>query len=214
MNSGEVERIDWDKGGGLVPVIVQHALSGSVLMLAYMNREALSATLQRGRLVFFSRSKQRLWEKGETSGHTLQLVQLRVDCDADSLLITALPAGPVCHTGTRTCFGDEPLAAAEGLAFLPRLQQIVDQRIAERPQGSYTTRLYAGGTRRMAQKVGEEAVEVALAAMEGAPEPIIAESADLLFHLLVLLRSRSIALESVVAELARRHQDADSPVKS
>jgi phosphoribosyl-ATP pyrophosphohydrolase/phosphoribosyl-AMP cyclohydrolase len=205
-----VNGIDWDKAarnGGLVPAIVQHAVSGSVLMLGFMNREALAATLARGRVVFFSRSKQRLWEKGETSGNVLAVRAVRVDCDADTLLISAEPAGPVCHTGTATCFGDAPLAAAERLAFLAELQQLIGRRVADNnPQGSYTARLYAQGVRRMAQKVGEEGVEVALAAVDGSEQELIGECADLLYHLMVVLHGRSLQLERVVEELARRHR--------
>lgn len=205
ITAADIERIDWDKGDGLVPAIVQHARSGSVLMLGYMDRAALSATLARGRVVFFSRSKRRLWEKGETSGNFLQLEAVHADCDADTLLVGALPAGPVCHTGSASCFGDAPLTAAAPLAFLPQLEQLIAQRIADAPEGSYTARLHAGGVRRVAQKVGEEGLEVALA---GAGEPdaaLVAESADLIYHLLVLLRSRGVALAAVIDELQRRH---------
>jgi phosphoribosyl-ATP pyrophosphohydrolase/phosphoribosyl-AMP cyclohydrolase len=212
ITAADVERIDWNKGDGLVPAIVQHASSGSVLMLGYMDRAALSATLARGRVVFFSRSRQRLWEKGETSGNVLQLVDVRADCDIDTLLVSALPAGPVCHTGSASCFGDEPPIAAATVAtpaplgFLLQLEQLIAQRIADAPEGSYTARLYADGVRRVAQKVGEEGLEVALA---GAGEPdaaLVAESADLLYHLLVLLRSRGLALANVIDELQRRHE--------
>ena len=205
LDAEQRRRIDWPKLGGLLPAIVQHAGSGSVLMLGYMSPEALAATLERRRVVFFSRSRQRLWEKGESSGHTLSVVQLRLDCDADTLLVLALPAGPVCHTGTATCFGDEPLASAERLAFLAQLQDTIDQRLRDRPEGSYTARLYAGGLRRMAQKVGEEGVEVALAATNESDERLRGECADLLFHLLVLLRARGLDLQGVIAELERRH---------
>jgi phosphoribosyl-ATP pyrophosphohydrolase/phosphoribosyl-AMP cyclohydrolase len=201
----EIERIDWNKGDGLVPAIVQHATDGRVLMLGYMNREALDATLARERVVFFSRSKQRLWEKGETSGHFLQLVALRADCDADTLLLTALPAGPVCHTGSASCFGDEPVTAAAPLSFLLELEQLIAQRIAEAPEGSYTASLYARGVRRVAQKVGEEGLEVALAGAGESDDALLAESADLLYHLLVLLRSRSLPLAAVIEQLRRRH---------
>ncbi len=207
---------------GLVPVIVQHAVTGAVLMLGYMNREALAATLERGRAVFYSRSRKRLWEKGETSGHTLLIMSLHVDCDADTLLLSAIPQGPVCHTGTASCFGDEPLSGAERLAFLASLGEVIDQRIApvaaggadaagdagdagDAPMPSYTARLFASGLRRMAQKVGEEGLEVALAAVAEGDAQLIAESADLLFHLLVLLRARSLDLTQVSAELQRRH---------
>jgi phosphoribosyl-ATP pyrophosphohydrolase/phosphoribosyl-AMP cyclohydrolase len=205
ISPADIEAIDWNKGDGLVPAIVQHASSGSVLMLGYMNRAALAATLARDRVVFFSRSKQRLWEKGETSGHFLQLVGLRADCDADTLLVLALPAGPVCHTGSASCFGDEPLSAAAPLGFLLELEQLIAQRIAAGPEGSYTASLYARGVRHVAQKVGEEGVEVALAGAGETDEALVAESADLLYHLLVLLRSRSLPLSAVIAELRQRH---------
>lgn len=203
----ELERIDWNKSDGLVPAIVQDAVSGKVLMLGYMNRAALEATLARGRVVFFSRSKQRLWEKGETSGHTLQLVSCRVDCDADTLLLLAHPSGPVCHTGTQTCFGDEDLSAAEQLSFLTQLEQVIVQRRSQQPSGSYTASLFTQGIRRIAQKVGEEALEVALAAVVESDEALLNESADLLFHLLVLLQARSLSLEAVTQVLRRRHSE-------
>lgn len=205
FTAADIERIDWHKNDGLVPAIVQHAGSGSVLMLGYMNRDALAATLERGRVVFFSRSRRRLWEKGETSGHFLQLLELRADCDADTLLVIALPAGPVCHTGSASCFGDEPLTAAAPLSFLLELEQVIAQRIAESPEGSYTARLYERGVRRVAQKVGEEGLEVALAGAGEADDTLLGECADLLYHLLVLLRSRNLKLEAVIEELRRRH---------
>jgi phosphoribosyl-ATP pyrophosphohydrolase/phosphoribosyl-AMP cyclohydrolase len=210
FSAADIEHIDWHKNDGLVPAIVQHAVSGSVLMLGYMNRAALAATLERGRVVFFSRSKQRLWEKGETSGHFLQPHELRTDCDADTLLISALPAGPVCHTGSASCFGDEALTAAAPLSFLLELEQVIAQRIAESPEGSYTARLYQSGVRRVAQKVGEEGLEVALAGAGEADDTLLGECADLLYHLLVLLRSRSLPLAAVIEELRRRH-DARAP---
>jgi phosphoribosyl-AMP cyclohydrolase / phosphoribosyl-ATP pyrophosphohydrolase len=202
----DLERIDWDKGAGLVPAIVQHADSGDVLMLGYMNREALRATLESGRVVFFSRSKQRLWQKGESSGHGLELRSARLDCDRDTLLLSALPQGPVCHTGTATCFGDEPLAAASRLAFLPQLEQLISERIAADSEDSYTARLYRGGVRRIAQKLGEEGLEVALAACLEDDEALRGECADLLYHLLVLLRARSLSLDRIVETLRARHE--------
>jgi phosphoribosyl-ATP pyrophosphohydrolase/phosphoribosyl-AMP cyclohydrolase len=201
----ERARIDWHKGGGLVPAIVQDVASGAVLMLGYMNEAALDATLERGRIVFFSRSKQRLWEKGESSGHHLQLIDWRIDCDGDTLLLLAQPMGAVCHTGTRTCFGDEALSAATRLSFLVQLEQLIEQRRSDRPEGSYTARLFAQGPRRIAQKVGEEALEVALAAIAEPDEALLAECADLLYHLLVLLQARSLDLDEVVEHLRRRH---------
>ena len=206
LGFSDVETLAWDKGNGLLPVIVQHAQDGSVLMQAWMNRDALRATLERRRVVFYSRSRGQLWEKGETSGHTLALVDMRADCDSDCLLVSALPAGPTCHTGTRTCWGDAPQSELEKLAFLGDLQRIIAERIATATEGSYTARLFSEGIRRMAQKVGEEGLEVALAATGEADEALLGESADLLFHLLLLLRGRNLNLEQVVAELRNRHQ--------
>jgi phosphoribosyl-ATP pyrophosphohydrolase/phosphoribosyl-AMP cyclohydrolase len=205
LAEADIDTLDFDKAGGLLPAIIQHAQSGAVLMLGYMNREALRATLARGRVVFFSRSRQRLWEKGETSGNTLALAQVRTDCDRDALLVSALPSGPVCHLGTPDCFGGEPPAAGARLAFLGELEAVIAQRIAERPEGSYTARLYAEGPKRIAQKVGEEGLEVALAAVTEPDDKLAGEAADLLYHLLLLLRSRGLRLEQVVAELKSRH---------
>jgi phosphoribosyl-AMP cyclohydrolase / phosphoribosyl-ATP pyrophosphohydrolase len=171
-----------------------------------MNEAALDATLERGRIVFYSRSKHRLWEKGESSGHHLQLIDWRLDCDGDTLLLLAQPAAAVCHNGTRTCFGDEALSATEQLGFLLQLEQLIAQRRAERPEGSYTAQLFAAGPGRIAQKVGEEALEVALAAVTGPDEALLAECADLLYHLLVLLQARSLRLEELVEHLRQRHE--------
>ncbi|HEY1892479.1 MAG TPA: bifunctional phosphoribosyl-AMP cyclohydrolase/phosphoribosyl-ATP diphosphatase HisIE [Steroidobacteraceae bacterium] len=204
MNLTDIDTLDFDKTGGLLPAVVQHADNGAVLMLGYMNRDALRETLTRRRVVFFSRSRQRLWQKGETSGHTLELVDVHTDCDRDTLLVTATPTGPVCHLGTATCFGDST-ATAGNLAFLGALEDVIAQRMADRPEGSYTARLHAEGPKRIAQKVGEEGLEVALAAVAETDDKLIAESADLLYHLLLLLRSRNLRLEHVVAELQSRH---------
>ena len=204
ITSDNVSSLDFGKGDNLLPAVVQHADSGAVLMVGYMNAEALSETFKRQRVVFFSRSKQRLWMKGETSGHVLDLVEVRTDCDRDALLVTARPNGPVCHVGTATCFGDEA-AAGGALAFLSRLEGVIEQRIAENPEGSYTARLFARGPNRIAQKVGEEGLEVALAAVAEGEDKVISESADLLYHLLVLLKSRGVTLARVVAELESRH---------
>jgi phosphoribosyl-AMP cyclohydrolase / phosphoribosyl-ATP pyrophosphohydrolase len=198
--------VDFSKGAGLVPAIVQDADTGAVLMLAYMNREALEQTLARKRAVFFSRSKQRLWEKGETTGHTLDVVDVAVDCDADTLLVIARPRGPACHNGTLTCFGDEPRAGATSLGFLAKLEDIVAQRAAEKPDSSYTAKLLAKGINKVAQKVGEEGVETALAGVNEPDQKVVEESADLLYHLLVLLRARNLPLSAVVAELEQRHR--------
>jgi len=196
------ETLDWSKGDGLLPAIVQHAQDGRVLMLGYMNRAALAATQASGEVTFYSRSRQRLWTKGETSGHVLRLQALHADCDGDTLLALALPQGPTCHLGTDTCFGD---AAVPALAFLGQLDALIAQRARERPPGSYTTQLFESGLRRMAQKVGEEGVETALAAVAQEPVALINEAADLLFHMLVLLRARELDLPAVVATLAARH---------
>jgi phosphoribosyl-ATP pyrophosphohydrolase/phosphoribosyl-AMP cyclohydrolase len=198
--------VDFDKAGGLVPAIVQDADSGAVLMLAYMNREALDETLKRRRAVFYSRSKQRLWEKGETTGHTLELVEVAVDCDNDTLLVTARPRGPACHNGTLTCFGDAPRAAATAIGFLAKLEGIVAQRAAGKPEASYTARLLEKGIAKVAQKVGEEGVEVALAGVAESDDKVLEECADLMFHLLVLLRGRGLSLKQVVDTLESRHR--------
>lgn len=205
VGPGDLDLLDFGKGAGLIPAVVQHADTGAVLMVGYMNREALRETLTRRRVVFFSRSKQRLWEKGESSGHFLDLHEVRTDCDQDALLVAARPRGPVCHLGTATCFGDEATSVGERLAFLASLEGVIERRIAEQPEGSYTARLFAQGPRRIAQKVGEEGLEVALAAVTETDDKVIAESADLLYHLLVLLKSRGLPFERVVAELASRH---------
>jgi phosphoribosyl-ATP pyrophosphohydrolase/phosphoribosyl-AMP cyclohydrolase len=201
LELADIEGLDFGKGAGLLPAIVQHAGSGAVLMLGYMNRDALRASLTRRRVVFFSRSRQRLWEKGETSGQVLELAQIRADCDRDALLATAWPRGPVCHLGTASCFGDAR-TPGEALAFLAR---IIGERLAARPEGSYTARLAAAGAKRVAQKVGEEGLEVALAGAGGSDADVVAEAADLLYHLLLLLRVRGLPLERVVGELHARH---------
>jgi phosphoribosyl-ATP pyrophosphohydrolase/phosphoribosyl-AMP cyclohydrolase len=201
----DIDTLDFAKSDGLLPAVVQHADTGAVLMVGYMNREALGETLARRHVIFFSRSKQRLWEKGETSGHFLELDQIRTDCDRDALLVTARPLGPVCHEGTVTCFGDEPITKGERFAFLSTLEGVIEQRIADSPTGSYTARLFAEGPKRIAQKVGEEGIEVALAAAVEPDDKVVSESADLIFHLLVLLRSRGLSFQSVVAELQSRH---------
>ncbi|HQZ61418.1 MAG: bifunctional phosphoribosyl-AMP cyclohydrolase/phosphoribosyl-ATP diphosphatase HisIE [Xanthomonadales bacterium] len=197
-----IDSLDWAKGDGLLPAIVQHWSSGEILMLGYMNREALAATRAGGRVTFFSRSRQRLWCKGETSGNQLLLKSLHVDCDADSILVRAEAVGPTCHLGTPTCFADAP---ALPLGFLSMLDALVEARQAERPAASYTTRLFDAGLHKIAQKVGEEGVETALAGVvQGDPE-LLGEAADLLFHLLVLLRARGLALAQVVDLLQSRH---------
>jgi phosphoribosyl-ATP pyrophosphohydrolase/phosphoribosyl-AMP cyclohydrolase len=207
----DLSRLDFGKGAGLLPAIIQHADTGAVLMLGYMNAEALAATQARGRVVFYSRSRQKLWEKGETSGHALNVEAIRIDCDADTLLITARPLGPTCHEGTSSCFGEAAVTGATRLGFLAQLTAIIEQRSHESAERSYTARLFAGGVARMAQKVGEEGVEVALAAVAADGEQLVGESADLLFHLMVLLQAKNLRLEAVVKELAARHAARAGP---
>lgn len=193
-------RLDWAKGDGLLPVVVQDASNLRVLMLGYMSREALDATLASRRVTFFSRSKQRLWTKGESSGHVLELVSIDVDCDDDTLLVLAHPHGPSCHLQRASCFPSAPSA------FLSELDALIAQRERERPADSYTTRLFESGVRRIAQKVGEEGVETALAAVAQDEAALLGESADLLYHLTVLLRSRGLALSDAVEVLRLRHE--------
>jgi phosphoribosyl-ATP pyrophosphohydrolase/phosphoribosyl-AMP cyclohydrolase len=202
----DTDTLDWDKCDGLLPAIVQDADSGAVLMLGYMNRAALAATLADKRVTFWSRSKGRLWTKGETSGNFLQLRSLAADCDGDTLLVLATPTGPACHLGSRTCWGENaPQSGAERLAFLSTLERVLKQRIADRPPGSYTAALLAQGTRRIAQKVGEEGLELALAAVAQADEEVLGEAADLLYHTLLLLEVKNLSLAQVVAVLQARH---------
>lgn len=197
-----LENLAWDKVGGLMPAVVQDAGTGRVLMLGYMNREALEKTQATGHVTFFSRSKQRLWTKGETSGNTLALASLRADCDRDTLLVQAVPHGPTCHLGTDTCWGDE---VNPPVGFLAQLERVVESRVGAHPESSYTARLLDKGVKRCAQKVGEEGVEVALAATAGDRDELISESADLLYHLLVVLRAREVSVDDVMLELVRRH---------
>ena len=206
MKLDQVAALDWSKNDGLIPAIVQDARSGQVLMFAYMNREALRMTLADKRVTFFSRSRNRLWTKGETSGHWLNVIDVVADCDDDSLLVLATPQGPTCHLGTQSCFGDEIETDAAELSFLMRLEATIAQRISDRPEGSYTARLWSEGPTRIAQKVGEEGVEVALAAVTQEDERLVGESADLLYHLALLLKSRNLSLTAVVRELEQRHK--------
>ena len=205
MTLDDVGTLDWDKGGGLLPAIVQHARTGRVLMLGYMNDAALRQTLSGGRVVFYSRSRETLWTKGETSGNHLNVVDVSTDCDCDALLVVADPIGPTCHKGTESCFADAMPSVAQRLGFLALLENIIANRIADQPESSYTAKLYAKGTGRIAQKVGEEGVETALAAVSRDDEGLVSECADLLFHLMVLLKSRELTLERIVEELKARH---------
>ena len=205
MTPEQVRGLAWSKADGLLPAIVQHARTGRVLMLAWMNEEALQRTLSGGRAVFYSRSRQQLWTKGETSGHYLNVVDVSTDCDSDTILVLADPLGPTCHKGTESCFAEAARTAAEPLTFLPLLEATIANRIADKPAGSYTARLLADGPGRIAQKVGEEGVETALAAVTRDDAGLVGECADLLFHVMVLLKSRSLGLGDVVEELRSRH---------
>jgi len=196
------DALDFAKGGGLLPAIVQDPASLRVLMLGYMDRAAFDETLRRGEVTFFSRSKGRLWTKGESSGHVLELVSMQMDCDADTLLVLAVPRGPTCHLQRPSCFAGAPAGT------LAELDALIETRERERPEGSYTTRLFQGGLRRLAQKVGEEGVETALAALVQTDEELLGESADLLYHLIVLLRARGLSLADVERVLAARSGQA------
>lgn len=195
--------IDFDKCGGLVPAIVQDATTRQVLMLGYMNPEAWEKTQQLGRVTFYSRTRQRLWTKGEESGHYLEVVDVKLDCDRDTLLIQAHPHGPTCHTGTDTCWGEEN--RANPLLFLSELQDFINKRREEMPEGSYTTSLFRDGINRMAQKVGEEALEAVIEAVNGTDERLLYEASDMFYHLIVLLASKGLRIEQVAEELAVRH---------
>ena len=196
----DIESLAWDKQGGLLPAIVQDAANGRVLMLGYMDRAALARTQETGRVTFFSRSRQALWTKGETSGHTLELVSLDTDCDGDTVLVQARPQGPTCHLQRPSCF---PQAPAN---FLGDLDALVAARERERPAGSYSTKLFEAGTRRIAQKVGEEGVETALAGVVQDDAALLGEAADLVYHLVVLLRARGLGWADVAATLEQRHR--------
>lgn len=198
-----MEKIDFEKGNGLVPAIVQDEETGVVLMLGYMNQEAYQKTNESGRVTFYSRAKERLWTKGEESGHFLDLISMHIDCDGDTLLIKAKPNGPVCHKGTDTCFDE---INKGGISFLEQLQNLIDQRKQEMPEGSYTTKLFNKGVNKIAQKVGEEAVELVIEAKDQNDELFLNESADLIYHLLVLLTNRGYRIEDVIAILKERHE--------
>lgn len=196
-------KLDFEKMGGLIPAIVQDNNTNKVLMLGFMNEEAYEETKETGKVTFFSRTKNRLWMKGETSGNTLQVVSMMVDCDNDTILIKANPVGPVCHTGADTCFGEKNV---EDIMFLKYLQDFIEQRRQEMPEGSYTTSLFLKGVNRMAQKVGEEAVETVIEATNGTEDGFIYEASDLIYHLIVLLTSKGLRLEDLARELKKRHK--------
>ncbi|ALX94375.1 MULTISPECIES: bifunctional phosphoribosyl-AMP cyclohydrolase/phosphoribosyl-ATP diphosphatase HisIE [Serratia] len=195
-------KLDWAKTDNLMPAIVQHAVSGEVLMLGYMDQAALDVTEQTGKVTFFSRTKQRLWTKGESSGNFLNVVSITPDCDNDTLLILANPIGPTCHLGNDSCFHP----ASSDWGFLYQLEQLLASRKTASPDSSYTAKLYASGTKRIAQKVGEEGVETALAATVNDREELTNEASDLIYHLLVLLQDQELDLSKVIGRLRERHE--------
>lgn len=203
--SSLAERINWEKVDGLVPAIVQDFQSSQVLMMGYMNQDALAKTGETGQVTFFSRTKQRLWTKGETSGNVLQLVNMQLDCDNDTLLVKVNPIGPTCHTGTTTCWDGDPQEESQ-MVWLHQLEQLLAARKSADPDSSYTASLYARGTKRISQKVGEEGVEVALAATSGDKAELVCESADLIYHLMVLLQDQGLSMNDVVNKLKERHK--------
>lgn len=197
--------IDFEKCGGLVPVIVQDSKTKDVLMLGFMNQEALEKTRQDKKVTFYSRTKNRLWTKGESSGNFLEVQDIKIDCDNDTLLITANPVGPVCHSGSDTCFGDRT-GSKNGLSFLEELQKLIVDRKSNPKEKSYTSELFSLGTGKIAQKVGEEAVELVIASLESSRLRIVEEAADLVFHSLVLLQQNGVTLDDVLLELKKRHR--------
>lgn len=197
--------MNFDKMGGLVPAIIQDDVTSKVLMLGFMNEEAYHKTVATNKVTFFSRTKNRLWTKGEESGNFLNVVSIKQDCDQDTLLIKVNPVGPVCHTGTDTCWGEKN--EADDLMFLKHLQDFIDTRHKEMPEKSYTTSLFQSGINKMAQKVGEEAVEMIIEATNGTNERMIYEGSDMLYHLIVMLTSKGLRIEDLIRELKERHSD-------
>ncbi len=202
LSEQQINQLDWEKVDNLMPAIVQHAVSGEVLMMGYMNKEALAVTEETGKVTFFSRTKQRLWTKGESSGHFLNVLNIYPDCDNDTLLILVNPIGPTCHLGNNSCFAP----AASDWGFLYQLEQLLASRKSADPASSYTAKLYASGTKRIAQKVGEEGVETALAATVNDREELTNEASDLMYHLLVLLQDQDLDLSKVIGRLRERHE--------
>ncbi len=196
------QKLDFQKGGGILPAIIQDAASGRVLMLGYMNQEAFDKTRETGMVTFYSRSRQKLWQKGEESGNVLKMVSIDMDCDADTLLVLATPTGPVCHRGTATCF--VPSEDVD-LSFIADLQTLIDSRKTEMPEGSYTTHLFNSGIKKIAQKVGEEAVELVLEAQDNRDDLFLNEAADLLYHYLVLLSAKNKSIHDIARVLSQRH---------
>jgi len=196
--------LDFNKAGGLIPAMIQDAATGKALMLGFMNEEAYQKTVDSKLATFYSRTRNRLWTKGEESGNFLDVVEIRVDCDHDTLLVKVNPRGPVCHTGADTCFGEENRHS--GILFLDYLQNLINTRRKEMPQGSYTTRLFESGINKIAQKVGEEAVELVIEAKDQNDELFLNEAADLMYHLIVLLTARGYSLKDVAGVLSQRHR--------
>lgn len=203
VTTENINKLAWEKMDNLLPAIIQHAATGAILMQGYMSQESLAATLDTGKATFFSRSKQALWVKGETSGNFLNVQQVLTDCDQDSLLIACTPIGPSCHLGTESCFPEQKLTQQN---FLSQLEQVIAGKKDEDPKESYTAHLFSRGTTKMAQKVGEEGVEVALAAVAETKEDLLGECADLFYHTLVLLADQKIDLSEVMAVLQKRHK--------
>ncbi|MEO6579771.1 MAG: bifunctional phosphoribosyl-AMP cyclohydrolase/phosphoribosyl-ATP diphosphatase HisIE [Sphingomicrobium sp.] len=203
----DADELKWDEMGGMLPAIVQDGASGEVRMLGYMNPEALEITLSTGLVTFFSRSQNRLWRKGESSGNTLSVVSIVADCDGDALLVTATPNGPTCHKGSSSCFGE---GIAPGLGFIAELERLLIDRGTADPTTSYSARLLGSGVKRIAQKVGEEGVETALAAVGGDDAEVASEAADLVYHLTLLLQARGLGWSPVIDELRRRHADSSA----
>lgn len=197
-------KLDFEKCGGLIPAVIQDSITNKVLMLGYMNEEALNETKKSGRVTFFSRSKNRLWTKGETSGNFLQVINIYEDCDQDALLIKVNPTGPVCHTGQDTCFNEKN---EEGVMFIKYLQNFIERRRHEMPENSYTTSLFNRGVNRIAQKVGEEAVETVIEAISNDDDKLLYEASDLLYHLIVLLTYKGYRIEDLASELRKRHKE-------
>lgn len=202
VNKDNINELAWQKMDNLIPAIIQHAATGAILMQGYMNQESLAATLETGKATFYSRSKQGLWVKGETSGNFLEVKQVLTDCDSDSLLIACQPIGPSCHLGTESCFPEQKLSQQN---FLSQLEQVIEQRKGDKPEESYTAHLFSRGTTKIAQKVGEEGVEVALAAVAETKDDLLGECADLFYHTLVLLADQKIELSEVMEVLQARH---------
>lgn len=202
VSNENIHELAWQKMDNLIPAIVQHAATGAILMQGYMNQESLTATLITGKATFFSRSKQALWVKGETSGNFLNVKEVLTDCDQDSLLIACEPIGPSCHLGTESCFPEQKLTQQN---FLSQLEQVIASRKNDKPEDSYTAHLFSRGTTKIAQKVGEEGVEVALAAVAETKDDLLGECADLFYHTLVLLADKNIDLSEVMAVLQKRH---------